>query len=456
MAHVKQLKEERNQLFKDVYDSIIPKRVPIAGEFPIEPLLEYGGVDLTEGQWTLENLDSIAEKLSSEIFSDTPLFAGAFRTPSYYEILKSQSFVMGSNGFIQHPEVEGMLPEEYDDLIENPYDCIIEKIIPRQYKNLDPRNPGKAMLSLAKAAFAWASDFEKSGEAVAKVNEKFGYADFSSMGGSPTGFTEAPFDFLADQLRGFKGVSMDIRRFPEKVGEACEALYPIVKKAGMPPAITNYCTVGYPLHMPTFMREKDFAKYWWPTFFRLCNDYASMGIRNAMFCEDNWMRYLDYLYELPTNSILYFEYGDAVEIKKKLGHKHIVTGLYPLTFLKNSTKQECVDLAKKYIDTLAPGGKYVFGFDKGPLTAKDINFENLAAVMETVRDYGVYTNPGEQVGDVFKKEDYLAQPHRPLISQYYSTWSEYKEERPEVSDFAEEKLQSLEEMLFAFIFNLLV
>lgn len=448
---VKELKAERNQLFMDVFDSVIPKRVPMGMEFPVEPLIEYGKVDLFEGQWDLGKIEEAAEKLSKAFYSDAPIFQGAFRVPSHYQILNSQSFVMGSNGFIQHPEVVGMLSEDYDEVIESPYDCIIEKILPRQYKALDPSNPGAAMLNLAKAAFAWAGDMEISGSIVARINEKHGFADFTQMGSVTGGFTEAPFDYLADQLRSFKGISMDIRRMPEKVSEACDALYPIVKKMGMPMVMHEYSTVSYPLHMPTFMKEKDFAKLWWPSFKRLCDDYASMGIRNSLFCENDWMRYLDYLQELPANSILYFEYGDAKEIKRRLGNRHIITGLYPLTYLKTHTKQECIDLAKKYLDDLAPGGKYIFSFDKSPLSIKDINMDNLKSVMDTVKEYGVYSNPGEQSGDIYRKEDYTAQTSRTLESKYYRTWEQYKEEHPTVSDFAAEKLQGLEELMFTYI-----
>ncbi|MFZ7120519.1 MAG: hypothetical protein ACOWWH_06180 [Eubacteriaceae bacterium] len=52
--------------------------------------------------------------------------------------------------------------------------------------------------------------------------------------------------------------------------------------------IDDYLNIMYPLHMPTFMREKDFAKYWWPTFKKLCDDHASVGIRTQIFCEDDW------------------------------------------------------------------------------------------------------------------------------------------------------------------------
>lgn len=450
--NVKELQKERNKIFSDVNDSIVPKRVPVSIFLSTEPTAQFGEIDLVEAQWNPSIIEVAADKLCQTVYSDSCPFMPGMRPPSLYTSLKSQSFVMGSNGFMQHPEVVGMLEEEYDYLIESPYDCLLEKVIPRHNKGLDLKDPVNAMINFAKGVLGKNDAFMTGGGIMMNLIEKYGYRQMGMNQGS----AEAPYDFLADQLRSFSGISKDIRRIPEKVALACEALYPIVKKMGTPMVIDNCSSVMYPLHMPTFMREKDFAKYWWPSFKKLCDDHASNGIKTAVFCEDDWMRYLDYLQELPSNTQLAFEYGDPKVIKEKLGNKHIISGLYPLDYIKNKTKQECVDLAKEYIDILAPGGKYIFSFDKIPLVLSDVNMENLCAVTETVRDYGVYSNAGEQVGTIFRKEDYTALPSRTIESKYYKTWDQYKALNPEVSDFAAPKLQGFEEMLFSFIANLLM
>ena len=454
--NVKALQQERARIFEDLFNNRIPKRVPISIGLPLEPIAQYGGLDLLTAQWEPALVEEAADKICQILFSDTCPFSGSLRFPSYYQLLKSQSFVMGSNGFIQHPEVVGMLPEEYDYLIENPYDCIIERILPRQYKALKAEEPFKMAITLAKSILAYNSDMGTVGAIIAKLVEKYGY--FAGAGRRAGGFTEAPFDFLADLLRGFKGISMDVRRMPEKVAEACEALYPIVLKKGMPKVIDNNAAVFLPLHMPTFMREKDFEKLYWPTFKRLIDEYASMGIHCMLFCEDNWERYLDYLYELPVDTRLMFEYGDPELIKEKLGKKHIITGLYPVSILKTHTKEKCLEKAKEMLDILAPGGKYYFGLDKNPLTIHDIKLENLCAVTEYVRDHGVYPNAGETAGMHFNKEDYKVDPSasRKIESKYYRTWEQFKAEYPEVSDLGEPKLQGLEDMLFQYLIFLLL
>lgn len=456
MTNPKTLQQERIEIYHDLLDNKIPKRVPVEIRFSIECVAEFGGIEMIEAQWNPSLLEDSADNLCTTIYSDICPFSGSIRYPSFYQILASQSFVMGSNGFLQHPEVVGMLAEDYDYLIEKPLDCLLERVLPRQYKSLDLGNPVSMALSLAKSLMASNNDFTASGTIMRKLVDKYGYYP----GEPPTamGFTEAPFDFLADQLRGFREITLDIRRIPEKVAEACEAVYPIVLKKGMPAIPTQYSNVGIPLHMPTFMREKDFAKLWWPSFKRLVDAYASLGVHCSLFCEDDWTRYLDYLYELPANTILRFEYGDAKLIKEKLGKKHIITGLYPLTMLKIHTKEQCVDKAKELIDILAPGGKYFFMPEKGPLTLSDINLENYCAVAEYVRDYAVYSNPGEKAGVEFKKEDYKVDPStsRKPESKYYTEWEELKSPYPQISAGGIQKLQGLEDSMFQYLIQLLL
>ena len=226
----------------------------------------------------------------------------------------------------------------------------------------------------------------------------------------------------------------------------------------MPKKISDYGHVFMPLHMPTFMREVDFANHWWPSFKRLLEEYAAMGIHCRIFCEDNWDRYLDYLNDLPTNTVLLFEYGTPKLIKEKVGKKHIIAGLYPITYFNNHTKEECVDLAKEFVDTLAPGGKYIFEFDKRPLSGAEVDLEKFNAVTRAVHEYGAYTsNVGEVVGDVFHREDYeIAPNNRTLDSKYYLTKEQMLAENPSLTQTGAERMASCEDEIFDFLNFLLM
>ncbi|MDA8224191.1 uroporphyrinogen decarboxylase [Desulfosporosinus sp.] len=375
---------ERNQIFRDLFSGKTPKRVPISNPATQDFAIQHAGLDLAECQWDLTKLEPVYDKFCQDFYTDT-YPGGSIRIPSHYQILGSTPIVMSSSGFMQHPDVVGMLAEEYDQFIASPYDCIVETILPRLYTGFNGE-PGKVAMTLAKAMRAQSDDLAYLGAIRGKMNAKYGFA---AMIGA---LTEAPFDFMADFLRSFKGISGDVRRYPDKVAAACEAVLPLMIKKGTLP---NPSMLGYtfiPLHMAPYLRDKDFATLYWPTFKKLVETLASMGQNVQLFVEQDWMRYLDYLYELPENTIMRFEYGDAKVIKEKLGKKHIISGLYPVTLLQTGTKQQCVDKAKELLDILAPGGRYWWQADKSiiHLEASGPVVENLKAVLDYVHENGTY------------------------------------------------------------------
>jgi hypothetical protein len=242
MADVKTLARERTQLFKDLFDGKIPKRVPISVNFPLEFSIQYAGEDLAESQWDTSMLEGIFEKVCENFVSDI-LPVQALRFPLYYTILGARNFVMSSSGFLQHPEISGLEAEEYDEFIESPYNCIMEKILPRIYTELNT-NPVQRSLVMAKAFKAFYDEVNNVTALYEKLIKKYGY----SSAGNTNGFVEAPFDFMSDQLRGFRGITGDIRRRADKVAAACEAVTPIMVKGGIPASPSKYGGTFIPLH----------------------------------------------------------------------------------------------------------------------------------------------------------------------------------------------------------------
>ena len=385
MSDVKALQAERTQLFKDLFDGKIPKRVPINVNFTIEFAIQYAGKDLAKSQWDTSELEEIYDKICQDFVTDTNPVGPSLRNPLHYKLLGARNFIMGSNGFMQHPEIHGLEASEYDEFINSPYDCIMEKILPRIYTELDT-NPGQRSIVFAKAFKAYYDELMSDLGVIGRLNEKYGYSPYGGI----EVLTEAPFDFVADQLRGFKNITMDIRRMPGKVEAACEAVTPIMIKQGTTPYASKYGSAFIPLHMAPYLREKDFSKFYWPTFKKLVDGLYENGQPSYLFVEHDWMRFLDYLYELPENTRMMFEYGDPKTVKEKLGAKHILTGFYPIGLLKTGTKEQCIDKAKELLDIMAPGGKYMFGFDKAIITADSVNIDNLQAVLQYVAENGKY------------------------------------------------------------------
>jgi hypothetical protein len=134
--------------------------------------------------------------------------------------------------------------------------------------------------------------------------------------------------------------------------------------------------------MPAFIRTKDFEALYYPTFKRMIETFARQGSGVLVFCEGDWMRYLDHLHDLPQNTRLWFEYGDPGVVKQKVGDKHILTGFYPLSLLETCSQDTVIDKAKELVDILAPGGRYYFDFDKGLISCHGNTRNNMIALSE--------------------------------------------------------------------------
>lgn len=398
-------KTEQQQIFEDVYNGIIPKRVPINATFQTEYAILNSGYDLGKTQWTLEGIEATADKLCNIIPSDVaPL--GSPRYPAYLTFLGAKTYEMGISGFMQHPEIKSMQPEDYDEFIKAPRDFIIGKIMPRLMTNLSD-DPIESAIIFAESMLANQDYQKKHMQMVQSLRTKH---DFYTPPARSISGSTVPFDYLSDFLRGFTGIVRDVKKCPEKILEACEALIPFLIKKSLPQNPSIYGQTFMPLHMATYLREKEFAKLYYPSFLKFIHILRDFGQPAHVFCEANWMRYLDYLYELPEGTRFTFEYGDPKIIKEKLGKKHIISGLYPLTYLRTATKEQCVDKCKELIDILAPGGNFIFSFDKNPFVLNDINLENYIAILDYVKNNTNYDNAGckslnENIELKYHKED---------------------------------------------------
>ncbi|QSX09181.1 hypothetical protein J0B03_03680 [Alkalibacter rhizosphaerae] len=461
MSDVMEKMQERGQIYSDFYSNKLPKRMPVEASFPNAMLADHAGMDPVSYQYDYAMLAKPAEELCGKIYSDScpiapPNIVGT-RTPSIYELLHSKNFVMGQTGQVQHPEVVGMMAEEYPQLIEKGFDFLLETVVPRQHPMLSLEDPIKRSTALEMGKTALNNDTMGFIPIYMELIQKFGYYPGGPMGSM--GIAEAPFDFVADQLRSFSGISVDLRRNRSLIKEACEVVLPLVFAWGMPDVVHPEGAVILPLHMPTFMREKDFVEVYLPTFQKQLEQYAAVGVRPSIICEDDWSRYLDIIHDaFPAGTKLIFEYGDPRTIKDKLGEKFILSGLFPVQSLYLDTPEKIVDRAKEFLDIMMPGGGYLFSFDKQPIGGKDANVETWAALNEFLRDYMVYDNPGQSFGTPLNAEGFVRDldviPE--VRSKYLFDWEEHKRLYPHTPDHAKARFEKISKDIFVSYMNLLI
>ena len=456
MLNTEELSKERTLLFSDLFAGKTPKRVPTTNAMAIEACATYCNVSVAEVYWDQAKIEQVLDKVGADFVSDAGAAVGR-RYPFYYQLLGSKPFIMSSSGHMQHPDVHGMEVEDYDYLISNPYDCIIERILPRLYRELDAP-PEAKMLAFAKAQKAQYDDFTATGITAGKMSKKYGYASV------PGGATTGPFDFLADFFRSFTMINGDLRRRPEQVLQACDALLPIlVKKGQLAGPAPKFGSTIIPLHMGTFLQTKDFEKFYWPSLKKQVEMLTEMGINVQLFVEDDYTRYLDHLQELPANTILRFEYGDPKLFTEKLGKKFVISGFYPISMLHEGTKEQALDAIKKLLDTVMPRSRFWFNPDKGPLDSHGNFGENMKAVLDYVHKHGIYDNPDGD-GTLLEKPNKCAEiitginKDLSANSKYFRNWEDYVAGHPEIADRKEpavkQKLMMAEDQSFNFVINL--
>ncbi|MEG1620194.1 MAG: uroporphyrinogen decarboxylase, partial [Eubacterium sp.] len=218
MNDIKQLQEERTQLFKDVYDGKQPKRVPIELSVTWDAAIMYAGMNKKSAQWNPNEFYQFFDKICAEFPSDKSPMGPTLRPPVFYEILGAKGIVMSKTGTMQHPEIYCLEVEEYDEFISDPYKCIVEKLMPRMFSALDTK-PMRAALNLAKGDKAKCDVDVAMGAVGMQMAEKYGFAVLPKGG-----MAEAPFDFMADYIRSFTGIIKDMRRNKEQVVAAVEAV----------------------------------------------------------------------------------------------------------------------------------------------------------------------------------------------------------------------------------------
>ena len=378
------MSDSKQKVRDDLLSGKIPERVLIQLTFSLEAACGLAGIDLIKAHFDPETKRKAYHALCDTFYSDTvPLENG--RWPEVYSPLGARNWIMGSSGAMQHPEVEAMSADDYEDYINDPMGTIVDKILPAIYTNLDPKVPG-ASLRLAKAYGRFLKTAGEEAAFFAELTEKHGYA----QGFFVRLLSEPPFDFLSDQLRGFKNITLDIRRCPDLVEKACEVTLPLMIKSAIPRGGMPGGIVFLPLHLAPYLRPSDFERFYWPTFEKLVLAIHEAGMKSFIFCEEDWSRFVPFLDRLPALQIIKFEYGDPGMIKETVGKKHIIGGFFDPTITLTRSKEDCIDEVKRLLEIGMPGGKFHFSFDKHVLDIKSVDVSKLVSVIEYVRDNGVY------------------------------------------------------------------
>jgi hypothetical protein len=238
-----------------------PERVPVLANVLTWPLA-YAGVTVEQCLADRDLYIRKCNQIFEDFYFDSCFVYGIVMPMEAISILESTTyFVSDDKVTIQHRENCPMLPEEYPELIKDPAAYLANTFFPRKFPALNAPYP-ENLAALKRAGQAFVKHLETRGTLLGDARERFGIVSLTSAKSYP------PLDVIFDRLRGFKDLLLDLKRRPDLVGQAIEALYPIYAqvlensvKGEFPFAVTT-------MHCPTFLGAKEFEKFFWPTYKR--------------------------------------------------------------------------------------------------------------------------------------------------------------------------------------------
>lgn len=269
-------------------------------------------------------------------------------------------------------------PEEYPEFIKDPTNYLLETVYPRRFsmfKKGDPEEKFNKLLEvmgIQGGFIEYMNAYEENGIPLLPSAQYFN-----------------PVDLVLDVLRDFTGVSRDIRRCPELLRDAGLAMVEGYKSMCAATQPVEHQAILVPMHLPPFIKPKDFEKIYWPSFKALTEAVVEQGHNICFFFEKNYSHLYEYLQELPKKGIIgVFEEDDMRVVKEKLGKTMAVAGGLSSNMMQYGTKEECVNHVKELIDDLGPGGGYFIANDMPLHFPRDARPENLKAVADCINVYG--------------------------------------------------------------------
>jgi len=404
------------QRVKDIVDLKKPDRVPLLpfmGAF----FAITGGITPHDVMYDYAKYTQAWLKYNRDYQPDYLVFSGAFNPGRVFDLLDYKVYqwpgrVIAETQAFQCLETEYMQADDYDAYIADPEGYYMRTYMPRAFGALNgwsalpsvfatmelPMLPAfmipaglphviqsfQAFIDAAKAAMEYAI---ASGQADGTIMAEMG------LPALPGGFTKAPFDILGDTLRGTKGIMLDMFRRPAKLLAALERTTPVAARLGIETATgQNNPFVFIPLHKGAdgFMSDADFKKFYWPTLKGTLLGLIEAGLVPFLLVQGGYNERLAVIAEsgLPAGSTYWsFDKTDMKSVKKHWGGWAAFGGNVANSMLHAGTPQQVADCVKEFIDTVGRDGGY--GMAAGAVV-DEARPENLRAMFETTKSYGVY------------------------------------------------------------------
>lgn len=401
--------DKRLKRVQDAINFRTPDRIPIAPKMGMA-YVQAAGINMYAGHMDYRNMipgvKNFLERYEVDLYWNAAGYAANIMEVLGTTAIRWPGATCGLDLNTGHQIVDKIYMEEdeYDEFLKNPSDFFMRKVYPRKHAKL----AGLSKLSFANIVelghFASMAAFadpearqallslmfagEESAKWLAAQGELVQAAEEMQVPPGCIVGQNAPYDMLADNLRGYLQVPMDIFEIPDKVLAAIDVMTEFaiqgvhnIKAMGQP-------YVFMPLHGGTddFMSNETYLKFYWPSLKRVIDEIIKLDMTPYIFFEGKYNSRLEIIKDVPAKKCIYmFEQVDIAKAKKTLQDHTCITGNIPSTLLIYGKKQEIIDATKRMIDDCAPGGGFIMDCS---IVLDHYKEENLDAWFETTFEYG--------------------------------------------------------------------
>ncbi len=398
-----------------------PDRVPVAPLVIHYYPTRIRGISNREAMYNTEKMIEAWKEATIRHNWDAAVPLGSLRPARPLEILCMKQFKWPGGGLpddqpFQWVEGEYVKQDEYDELLADPEGFAVKKLWPRISTTLGPISSlaqmpappllylsnaytlpallgemvsAPPMVELLKKALQLAEAHSKEKALIIKYTQ-----DMMNLGFPlPFGAVTYPaFDWISDALRGMRGSMLDMYRVPDKLLALIEMFTPLTISGSIQWAerVRNK-GVFIPMHRGAggFMSDKQFAKFYWPSFKALLLGLISAGLTPIPLFEGDYTPRLEYLTELPPGKVVgHFDHVDRKKAKRLLGDVMCFWGNVPASLMCAGTPQQVKDDVKELIDIFGDNGGLIIDSTMG--IPDESRPENVQVLTDAVHEYGVY------------------------------------------------------------------
>jgi hypothetical protein len=146
-----------------------------------------------------------------------------------------------------------------------------------------------------------------------------------------------------------------------------------------------------------FISKRHFRSIYWPTLKPIIEALWAQGNQTLLYAEGKWDAHLEDFAELPAGSVIFhMDRSDPATAHRILGHKFCLSGGVPNTLLAFGSPEEVKAHCRKLIETIGAEGGYIM--DASAIMQNDASIENLKAMTDATRKFGVYRSPSAPCG----------------------------------------------------------